>query len=101
MTASTELKIKPLGDKLVIKVVDETETTSGGIFIPDSAREKPQKGEVLAVGPGKVLENGNREEMDVKVGDVILFAKYGGTDIKFNNVEYKILSIRDVLGIVE
>lgn len=95
------VKIKPLGDKIVVKVIDETETTTGGIFIPDSAREKPQKGEVLAVGSGKLLENGKREEMEVKVGDMVLFTKYGGTDIKIDNVEYKILSVRDVLGIVE
>lgn len=93
--------IRPLADKLVIKVIEETETTSGGIFIPDSAREKPQRGEVLAVGPGKLLENGTREEMGVSVKEVILFTKYGGTDIKIDNVEYKILSIRDVLGVVQ
>lgn len=98
---SNELKIRPLGDKIVIEVLaGETETTPGGIFIPDTAREKPQKGKVLAVGPGKVLENGQREEMDVKVGETILFAKYGGTDLKVDNKEYKILSIRDVLGVV-
>jgi chaperonin GroES len=97
----SEVKIKPLSDKLVIKVMEETETSPGGIFIPDTAREKPQKGEVLAVGPGKLLENGQREEMDVNVGDKILFTKYGGTDIKMNNTEYKILSVRDVLGVIE
>ena len=101
MSTSTDVKIKPLSDKLVVKVIEETETTSGGIFIPDSAREKPQKGEILAVGPGKILDNGQREEMDVKVGDRILFAKYGGTDVKINGAEYKILSIRDVLGVIE
>ncbi|MEI7474644.1 MAG: co-chaperone GroES [bacterium] len=99
--SSNETRIKPLGDRIVVKAVDETETTTGGIFIPDSAREKPQRGEVLAVGAGKLLESGKREEMDVKVGDIILFTKYGGTDIKINNKEYKILSVRDVLGIVE
>ena len=97
----TDVNIKPLGDRIVVKVIDEAETTSGGIFIPDTAREKPQKGEVLAVGPGKVLDNGQREPMEVKVGDRILFTKYGGTDIKITNVEYKILSVRDVLGIIE
>lgn len=97
----SELKIRPLGDKVVVKVIDEKETTPGGIFIPDTAREKPQKGEVLAVGLGKLLENGNREEVDVKVGEKVLFTKYGGTDIKVDNVEYKILSVRDILGIIE
>ena len=74
--------IKPLGDRIVIKVVEETEQTSGGIFIPDSAKEKPQRGEVVAVGLGKMNEKGEREPMDVKVGDTILYAKYSGTDVK-------------------
>jgi chaperonin GroES len=95
------VKIRPLADKIVVKVIEDTETTPGGIFIPDSAREKPQKGEVLAIGPGKVLDSGKREEMEVKVGDKVLFAKYGGTDIKVDNQELKILSERDVLGIIE
>ena len=93
--------IKPLGDRIVIKVVEETEQTSGGIFIPDSAKEKPQKGEVVAVGEGKMNEKGEREPMDVKAGDVILYAKYSGTDIKMDGVEYKILSIKDALAIIE
>jgi len=101
MTTSTDVKIKPLGDKVVVKVIEETETTPGGIFIPDTAREKPQKGKVLAIGAGKLLENGNREEMDVKVGDIVLFTKYGGTDIKFGQTEYKILSSKDLLGVIE
>jgi len=94
-------KIRPLADKIVVKLIDEAQQSSGGIFIPDSAREKPQKAEVLAVGPGKVLDSGAREEMEVKVGDIVLFAKYGGNDIKIDSVEYKILSVRDVLGIIE
>ena len=93
--------IKPLGDRIVIKVVEETEQTSGGIFIPDSAKEKPQKGEVVAVGQGKMNEKGEREPMDVKVGETVLYAKYAGTDIKMDGVEYKILSIKDVLAIIE
>lgn len=93
--------IKPLMDKIVIKVIEDTEKTQGGIFIPDSAKEKPQKGEVVAVGAGKMLENGQREPMDVAVGDVILYAKYSGTDVKVENVEYKILPIRDVLAVVK
>lgn len=97
-----ELKIRPLGDKIVVKVIEETETTPGGIFIPDSAREKSQKGEVLAVGPGRMLEDGKREEMEVKVGDTVLFAKYGNIqDIKVANVEYKILSTKEVYGVIE
>ena len=93
--------IKPLADKIVIKVIDDVEKTSGGIFIPDSAKEKPQKGEVVAVGPGKFTDNGTREEMDVKTGDKVLFAKYSGTDVKIDEVEYKILSVKDVLAIIE
>ena len=93
--------LKPLGDRIVIKVVEDTEQTSGGIFIPDSAKEKPQKGEVVAVGEGKMNDKGEREPMDVKVGDVVLYAKYAGTDIKMDGVEYKILSIKDALAIIE
>ena len=93
-------KIRPLGDKIVVKVIDETEQTSGGIFIPDSAREKPQKAEVVAVGPGELKED-KRIELDVKIGDIVLFSKYGGTDIKLDGTELKILSQKDVLGIIE
>ena len=92
--------LKPLGDRIVIKVVEDTEQTSGGIFIPDSAKEKPQKGEVVAVGVGKMNEKGEREPMDVKVGDVVLYAKYAGTDIKMDGVEYKILSVKDALAVL-
>ncbi len=95
------MTLKPLLDKIVISVIDDSEKTSGGIFIPDSAKEKPQKGEVLAIGEGKILENGQREPMDVKVGDKILYAKYSGTDIKVDGKELKILSIKDVLAIIE
>ncbi len=93
--------IKPLGDRIVIKVIEDTEKTSGGIFIPDSAKEKPQKGEVVAVGLGKTNEKGEREPMDVKVGDTVLYAKYAGTDVKMDDTEYKILSIKDALAIIE
>ena len=93
--------LKPLGDRIVIKVIEETEQTSGGIFIPDSAKEKPQKGEVVAVGEGKMNEKGEREPMDVKVGETVLYAKYAGTDIKMDGVEYKILSVKDALAVIE
>ena len=93
--------IKPLSDRIVIKVIEDTEQTSGGIFIPDSAKEKPQKGEVVAVGLGKMNDKGEREPMDVKVGDVVLYAKYAGTDIKMDWVEYKILSVKDALAVIE
>ena len=93
--------IKPLGDRIVIKVIEDTEQTSGGIFIPDSAKEKPQKGEVIAVGLGKMNDKGEREPMDVKVGDKILYAKYSGTDVKVDGNEYKILSVKDALAVIE
>lgn len=95
------MAIKPLGDKIVIKVIEDTEQTSGGIFIPDSAKEKPQKGEVIAVGPGKVLDSGEREPIDVKTGDIVLYAKYSGTDVKIDNVSYKILSVKDALAVID
>ena len=93
--------IKPLADRIVIKVIDDVQQTSGGIFIPDSAKEKPQKGEVVAVGAGKTLDSGEKEPMEVKVGDVVLFAKYSGTDVKIDDIEYKIISVRDALAILE
>ena len=93
--------IKPLGDRIVVKVIEDNEQTSGGIFIPDSAKEKPQKGEIIAVGLGKVNEKGEREPMDVKVGDIVLYAKYAGTDVKLGDEVYKILSVKDALGIIE
>lgn len=93
--------LKPIGDRIVVKVIEDTEQTSGGIFIPDSAKEKPQKGEVVAVGEGKMNDKGEREPMDVKAGDTILYAKYAGTDIKMDGVEYKILSVKDALAIIE
>lgn len=93
--------IKPLGDRIVIKVIEDTEQTTGGIFIPDSAKEKPQKGEVVAVGLGKMNEKGEREPLDVKVGDIVLYAKYAGTDVKLGEETFKIVSVKDALGIIE
>lgn len=95
------MAIKPLADRIVIKVIEDSEQTSGGIFIPDNAKEKPQKGEVVAVGQGKVMESGEREPLDVKVGDVVLYAKYSGTDVKIEGQVYKILSVKDALAIIE
>ncbi len=95
------MTIKPLGDRIVLKVIDDVQQTQGGIFIPDSAKEKPQKGEIVAVGEGKVMDNGEREPMDVKIGDKVLYAKYSGTDVKIDGAEYKILSVKDVLAIIE
>ena len=95
------MALKPLQDRIVIKVIEDTEQTSGGIFIPDSAKEKPQKGEIVAVGEGKTNDKGEKEPMGVNVGDIVLYAKYAGTDVKMDGVEYKILSIKDALAIVE
>ncbi len=95
------MSIKPLGDKIVIKVIEEEEQTSGGIFIPDSAKEKSQRGEIIAVGEGKLNEKSEREPMDVKVGEVVLFAKYAGTDVKVGNETLKIMSVSEVLGVIE
>jgi chaperonin GroES len=96
-----EMKLKPLGDRLVVKVLTQEEKTKGGIVIPDTAKEKPQEGEVLAIGSGKVLENGQRLPLEVKTGDKILFSKYGGTEVKIDGEELLILSERDVLAILE
>ena len=95
------MTIRPLEDKIVIRVIEDAEQTSGGIFIPDSAKEKSQKGEVIAVGQGKLNEKGEREPMDVKVGEIVLFAKYAGTDVKFEKQDLKIMSVSDVLGVIE
>ena len=95
------MALRPLQDRIVIKVIEDTEQTSGGIFIPDSAKEKPQKGEVVAVGEGKANDKGEKEALGVNVGDIVLYAKYAGTDVKMDGVEYKILSIKDALAIVE
>ncbi len=95
------MTIKPLGDRVVLKVIDDVQQTQGGIFIPDSAKEKPQKGEVVAVGLGKTMDSGEREPMDVKIGDKVLYAKYSGTDVKIDGVEYKIISVKDILAIIE
>ncbi len=94
------MKIKPLQDRLVIKRIEEEEKTKGGIIIPDSAKEKPQEGRVVAVGDGKMLESGTKAPLTVKVGDKILFGKYSGTEIKIDGEEHLILREDDVLAIV-
>ncbi len=95
------MKIKPLQDRIIVKRLEEEEKTKGGIIIPDAAKEKPQEGKVIAVGDGKVLENGQKFAMTVKAGDKILFGKYSGTEIKIDGEEHLILREDDVLGIVE
>ena len=94
------MNIRPLYDRIVVKRIEEQETSRNGIIIPDSAKEKPQEGEVIAVGRGKRLENGTMTPLDVKAGDRILFAKYSGSDTKVNGTEYLIMREDDILGVV-
>ena len=94
------MKVRPLHDRLLVRRLEEKEASSGGIIIPDTAKEKPQQGEVLAVGNGKVLENGTKVAMDVKAGDKVLFGKYSGTDIKIDGQEYLILREDEVLAVI-
>ena len=93
--------IKPLHDRVIVKRIEEGEQVRGGIIIPDSAKEKPQEGTVLAVGPGRVDDKGNRIPVDVKEGDLVIFSKYGGTEVKYNGEEYLVLPARDVLAVIE
>lgn len=99
-SAATKLNLKPLADRVVVRKLEAEEKTAGGIVLPDTAKEKPQQGEVLAVGPGKLDEKGTRHPMEVKTGDKVLFAKYSGTEVKIEGVEYTILFERDILAIV-
>src|SRR5579883_3097056 len=100
LATATKLNLKPLADRVVVKKLDADEKTAGGIVLPDTAKEKPQQGEVLAVGPGKLDEKGNRQPMEVKIGEKVLFAKYSGTEVKIDGIEYLILAERDILAIV-
>jgi chaperonin GroES len=95
------IKLKPLGARVLVEPVSEQEVKRGGIIIPDSAKEKPTEAIVKAVGPGEVDEKGNRIPLEVKVGDRVLISKYGGTEIKLDNKEYKVLSKDDILAVVE
>lgn len=95
-----KLKIRPLQDRLIVRRLSEEEKTAGGIIIPDTAKEKPQEGEVIAVGNGKVLENGKVQPLDVKPGDKILFSKYSGTEVNIEGEEYLVVREDDVLGVV-
>ena len=94
------LNIKPLNDRVVVRRIEEQEQVRGGIIIPDTAKEKPQQGEVVAVGQGKTLDNGSRIELDVKVGDRVLFGKYSGTEIKLDGEEYLIMREEEILGVI-
>ena len=95
------VSIKPLEDRIVVQTLEAETTTASGLVIPDTAKEKPQEGKVVAVGPGRVDDNGHRVPFDVAVGDVVIYSKYGGTEVKYSGEEYLILSARDILAIVE
>jgi chaperonin GroES len=99
--ADKKQNLRPIGDKVVVEVIDEPQTTLSGIVLPDSAKEKSQRGKVIAVGSGKLLDNGSREPMEVKVGDTVLFAKYGGTEVDLGGRELMILSQRDIHAVLE
>ncbi len=95
------MKIRPLNDRILVQRLEQEEKTAGGIIIPDSAKEKPAEGKIVAVGKGKLDDNGKRVKMEVKVGDCVLFSKYGGTDVKLDGEDYLIMREDDILGIVE
>ena len=95
------MKLKPLGDKIVVEVIDEPQTTASGIVLPDSAKEKSQRGKVIAVGSGKLLDSGERVALEVNEGDTVVFAKYGGTEINLDGQELMILSERDVHAVID
>ncbi|MGI5844235.1 MAG: co-chaperone GroES [Candidatus Xenobium sp.] len=91
--------LKPLGDRIVLKRLPQEEKTAGGIFLPDTAQEKPMKGEVVAVGPGKTLESGEKTRMEVEIGQVVLFGKYSGNEVKIDGEDFTILEQREILGV--
>ena len=97
---ASAVKVRPLADRVLIRPLSETEAKVGSIIIPDTAKEKPQEGEVVAVGPGRVADNGNRVPVDVAVGDKVIYSKYGGTEVKYAGEEYLVLSARDVLAVI-
>jgi len=92
--------LRPLGDRVIIELIEVEEKTASGLVLPDSAKEKPQEGKVVAVGPGRVLDNGTRVEPEVKEGDVIIFSKYAGTEVKYEGKEYLILRESDILAVL-
>ena len=95
------MKIRPLQDRVIVRRTEEDEKTKGGIIIPDTAKEKPMEGKIIAAGKGKVLEDGKIHPLDVKVGDRVLFAKYGGTEVKIDGEEHLIMREDDILGVIE
>jgi len=96
-----KFKLRPLGERVVVKILQGEEKTKGGIVLPDTAKEKPQEAEVIAVGPGKMLEDGKRGQMEIEVGYRVLFAKYAGTEVKIEGEEYLVISEKDILAIIE
>jgi len=94
----SKIKLRPLDDRVVVKPQEAEETTAGGIVLPDSAKEKPQRGQVVAVGPGKLLDNGNRGTLSVAVGDIVIYGKYGGSEVEVDGHEVKILRESDILA---
>jgi len=100
MATSAATKIQPLADRVVVKAIDENEQMRGGLYIPDTAKEKPQQGEVIAVGPGKLSDEGTRLEPDVKTGDKVLYGKYSGTEVTVDGEEYLILRESDILAVI-
>jgi chaperonin GroES len=101
VSTATKTVLKPLEDRIVVQPLEAEQVTASGLVIPDTAKEKPQEGKVLAVGPGRFDDKGARVPVDVKVGDVVLYSKYGGTEVKYSGEEYLVLSARDVLAIIE
>jgi len=101
MNGGSIMKIRPLNDRILVQRLEQEEKTSGGIIIPDSAKEKPAEGKIIAVGNGKMNDDGKRVALEVKEGDQVLFSKYGGTDVKVDGVDYLIMREDDILGIIE
>ena len=101
MTTNVKTMLRPLGERVVVKVIEGEERTSGGIVLPQTAKEKPQEAEVLAVGPGKLLEDGKRAPMEVREGDRVIFAKYAGTEVKVLGEEFLVISEKDILAVVD
>jgi chaperonin GroES len=101
VSTATKVVLKPLEDRIVVQPLEAEQVTASGLVIPDTAKEKPQEGKVIAVGPGRVDDKGVRVPVDVQVGDVVLYSKYGGTEVKYSGEEYLVLSARDVLAVIE
>ncbi len=100
-SAKSATDLKPMGDRVVVRPNEQEGVTKGGIILPDTAQERPQQGEVLAVGPGRVLENGNRVEMEVKPGDIVIYSKYSGTEVEVEDEELLVMGINDILAIID